>query len=178
MRHGLKLFDVEELPTHGGSLRIFARHAEDASRAVEPGVGSASCRGPGGPDAIGELRRLRGGSEQDQAGPVIVSDRGEKRRQNGRRLRGSGQGEHAAQLLRRPQRPAGLHGRSQPLQAGQVFTRHAHPDPSSRPHWPNAARLCADPPLEPERRDQRAAGFRPGMGAQFVVPIPQVQIES
>jgi hypothetical protein len=27
--HGLTLFDVEELPTHGGSLRIFARHAEN-----------------------------------------------------------------------------------------------------------------------------------------------------
>jgi len=26
--HGLVLFDVEELPTHGGSLRIFGRHAE------------------------------------------------------------------------------------------------------------------------------------------------------
>jgi SAM-dependent methyltransferase len=25
-RHGLELFDVEELPTHGGSLRIFGRH--------------------------------------------------------------------------------------------------------------------------------------------------------
>lgn len=30
--HGLKLFDVEELPTHGGSLRIFACHREDSSR--------------------------------------------------------------------------------------------------------------------------------------------------
>jgi 2-polyprenyl-3-methyl-5-hydroxy-6-metoxy-1,4-benzoquinol methylase len=29
---GLTLFDVEEIPTHGGSLRIYARHAEDASR--------------------------------------------------------------------------------------------------------------------------------------------------
>jgi C-methyltransferase C-terminal domain/Putative zinc binding domain/Methyltransferase domain len=27
--HGLSLFDVEELPTHGGSLRIFAQHAGD-----------------------------------------------------------------------------------------------------------------------------------------------------
>jgi SAM-dependent methyltransferase len=26
--HGLELFDVDELPTHGGSLRIYARHAE------------------------------------------------------------------------------------------------------------------------------------------------------
>lgn len=25
--HGLQIFDVEELPTHGGSLRIYARHA-------------------------------------------------------------------------------------------------------------------------------------------------------
>ncbi len=27
---GLRVFDVEELPTHGGSLRLFACHAEDA----------------------------------------------------------------------------------------------------------------------------------------------------
>ncbi|MBP7865035.1 MAG: methyltransferase domain-containing protein [Acidobacteria bacterium] len=31
-RHGLALFDVEEIPTHGGSLRIFAHHAEDRAR--------------------------------------------------------------------------------------------------------------------------------------------------
>lgn len=29
--HGLTLFDVEELPTHGGSLRIYACHADDKS---------------------------------------------------------------------------------------------------------------------------------------------------
>jgi len=32
--HGLTLFDVEELPTHGGSLRIYARHTEDLTRPV------------------------------------------------------------------------------------------------------------------------------------------------
>ena len=32
--HGLTLFDVEELSTHGGSIRIFARHTEDQSRPV------------------------------------------------------------------------------------------------------------------------------------------------
>jgi hypothetical protein len=31
--HGLELFDVEEVPTHGGSLRIFARHAGAAGPA-------------------------------------------------------------------------------------------------------------------------------------------------
>ena len=38
-RHGLIVFDVEELPTHGGSLRVYARHAEDATRLVESRVG-------------------------------------------------------------------------------------------------------------------------------------------
>ncbi|MBA2350573.1 MAG: methyltransferase domain-containing protein [Burkholderiales bacterium] len=34
-KQGLTLFDVEELPTHGGSLRIFGRHAEDSRRVTE-----------------------------------------------------------------------------------------------------------------------------------------------
>jgi SAM-dependent methyltransferase len=37
-RHGLVLFDVEELPTHGGSLRIYARNAEDPSKPVSAKV--------------------------------------------------------------------------------------------------------------------------------------------
>lgn len=36
--HGLKVFDVEELSTHGGSLRIYACRAEDHSHPVEPKV--------------------------------------------------------------------------------------------------------------------------------------------
>jgi SAM-dependent methyltransferase len=32
--HGLTVFDVEELSTHGGSLRVYARHAEDISKPV------------------------------------------------------------------------------------------------------------------------------------------------
>src|SRR3954471_12299572 len=37
-RHGLTIFDVDELPTHGGSLRIYARHTEDESKPVQPSV--------------------------------------------------------------------------------------------------------------------------------------------
>jgi SAM-dependent methyltransferase len=36
--HGLVLFDVEELDTHGGSLRIYARHAENNSLPVSERV--------------------------------------------------------------------------------------------------------------------------------------------
>ena len=32
----LTLFDVEEVPTHGGSLRVYARHAGDESKPVSP----------------------------------------------------------------------------------------------------------------------------------------------
>jgi SAM-dependent methyltransferase len=36
--HGLRAFDVEELPTHGGSLRVYACRAESVDHAVQPGV--------------------------------------------------------------------------------------------------------------------------------------------
>jgi 2-polyprenyl-3-methyl-5-hydroxy-6-metoxy-1,4-benzoquinol methylase len=36
--HGLTLFDVESIRTHGGSLRIFARHDTDETRAVSARV--------------------------------------------------------------------------------------------------------------------------------------------
>ncbi len=35
---GLEVFDVEELPTHGGSLRIFAKHKYDTSKEVSQNV--------------------------------------------------------------------------------------------------------------------------------------------
>ena len=37
-RHGMTLFDVQELKSHGGSIRIFARHDNDESKPVEPSV--------------------------------------------------------------------------------------------------------------------------------------------
>lgn len=36
--HGISLFDVEELPTHGGSLRIYGKHDDDDSRPISARV--------------------------------------------------------------------------------------------------------------------------------------------
>jgi 2-polyprenyl-3-methyl-5-hydroxy-6-metoxy-1,4-benzoquinol methylase len=36
--HNLTIFDVEELPTHGGSLRIYAKHAENETYAISANV--------------------------------------------------------------------------------------------------------------------------------------------
>lgn len=35
---GLAMFDVQEVPTHGGSLRIFAKHKEDSSKVISSNV--------------------------------------------------------------------------------------------------------------------------------------------
>jgi SAM-dependent methyltransferase len=43
-RHGLTLFDVDELPTHGGSLRIYGRRLEDEGKAVTPAVAALVAR--------------------------------------------------------------------------------------------------------------------------------------
>jgi len=52
--HGMKIFDVETLPTHGGSLRIFAGHA-DAARIEDKRVSQMRARerlaGLDGPEA-------------------------------------------------------------------------------------------------------------------------------
>lgn len=38
-KHGLTIFDVEELATHGGSIRLYACHTEDRSNPVSERVG-------------------------------------------------------------------------------------------------------------------------------------------
>ena len=37
-KHDLKLFDVEQIPTHGGSLRIYGKHKEDESKSISSNV--------------------------------------------------------------------------------------------------------------------------------------------
>jgi hypothetical protein len=43
-RHGLMVFDVEELSTHGGSLRIYACHAKDEKKTLGERVGDLLVR--------------------------------------------------------------------------------------------------------------------------------------
>jgi len=39
-KQGLEVFDVEEIPTHGGSLRIYAKHINDQSKTISENVQS------------------------------------------------------------------------------------------------------------------------------------------
>jgi hypothetical protein len=60
--HGLTLFDVEELPTHGGSLRIYGRHSENAALEVTARVHGLRQREID--DGFLSLERYRGFEEQ------------------------------------------------------------------------------------------------------------------
>ncbi len=42
--HGLVVFDVDELPTHGGSLRLYAHRADGPARPVAPAVANLAAR--------------------------------------------------------------------------------------------------------------------------------------
>jgi len=59
--HGLIVFDVEQLTTHGGSLRVFARHVEDESKPVSDAV-----RGLVQEEIDAGLRRLETYSQFEQ----------------------------------------------------------------------------------------------------------------
>ena len=131
-RHGLAVFDVEELPTP----RRLAAHLRPATtrrpQAVTAAVGRLAKREVEGGlddaspyyDAFG--RRWRRPSAHLLEFLIARRARG----QDGRRLRGARQGQHAAQLLRHPNRPARVHGRPEPVQAGSLPAGHAHPDPT------------------------------------------------
>jgi hypothetical protein len=81
--HGITLFDVEELPTHGGSLRIFGRHAENASLTVTDRVRALRQREID--DGFLTLERYRGFEERVKATKrkllaflIDAKDRGKK----------------------------------------------------------------------------------------------------
>jgi hypothetical protein len=63
--HGLTLFDVEELATHGGSLRIYGRHAENPALPVAESVHRLRQRELD--DGFETLERYRGFGEQVRA---------------------------------------------------------------------------------------------------------------
>ena len=63
-KHGLTLFDVEEVSTHGGSLRIFGRHTEETSLPVTSNVRDLKQSEQG--EGFGELTRYLSFTESVQ----------------------------------------------------------------------------------------------------------------
>jgi hypothetical protein len=55
MEHGLEIFEVEELPTHGGSLRVFVKRRGDPAHPLQETVGTVLER-----ERAGGYHRLEG----------------------------------------------------------------------------------------------------------------------
>ena len=66
-RHGLKLIDVEELSTHGGSLRVYLAHAASQRHAGAERGRPAGARAPPGLRGCRDLRGVRGPGAAHQA---------------------------------------------------------------------------------------------------------------
>ncbi len=65
--HGLRLFDVEELSTHGGSLRIYGCHAEDTDRPrTEAAAGLLERERAAGYEQLDTYRGFGAGVEADK----------------------------------------------------------------------------------------------------------------
>ena len=101
---------------------------------------------------------------EDKRRSSRLPDRAQARGQADRRLRRAGQGQHAAQLLRRRAGLPRVHGRPEPAQAGPPAAGHAHPDPRAGGDPRGPARRRADPAVEPEGRDHGAARVHPRVG--------------
>ncbi len=112
---GLRVCDVEELPTHGGSLRVYGCHAEDPRQDTEAParILAAEAKRRGLPDVPGPRRC-------GQGRPADVPHRTEARRQDRCRLRCGSKGQHTAELCRREAGPARLRLRRSAVEAGQV----------------------------------------------------------
>ena len=118
-RHGLRIFDVEELPTHGGSIRIFACHKGSAGQPDTPRIDGAAGQGAGRRSrSFGDLPRLLGAGAARKAQSVAIHGRSVSRGQVGRRIRRPSEGQHIAQLLRRGRGHDRVHRRSESVQAG------------------------------------------------------------
>ncbi len=164
--HGLRLFDVEELPTHGGSLRIYGCHAEDTEK-PETRRGRASCA---------ERERQAGYEQLDTYLGYGQRVEGDKRqilrflielKRQGLRVVGYGAPAKGNTLLNY----CGVGATSSTTRATSTRTSRATscPAATSRSARPmqireDQARRRADPAVEPQGRDRRAARLHPRVG--------------
>ena len=177
-RHGLKLIDVEELPTHGGSLRVYLAHADSRRIAVArawPTCSPASAawatrRSPPTPRSREQVKRTK-----RKLLSFLIAAKDE-----GKRICGYGAPGKGNTLLnycgigtdfldftvdRNPYKHGrftpGMHIPIHPVEAIDAGQARLHPDPA----------------LEPEERDRRArCATSAEWGAKFVVPIPEATV--
>ena len=167
--------------THGGSLRDLRAATRRTVTTGDRRGGAPAARKEAAAGARASSRptpAFRRGSQETKRALLELPDRGAAPGEDRGRLRRAGQGQHPAQLLRRPHRLPRLHRRPQPAQAGPPPARHPHPDPrperirETRPDY-----VLILPWNLREEIIEQMADIRE-WGGQFVIPIPRVEVLS
>ncbi len=99
--HGMRVFDVEELTTHGGSLRVYACRAEDEAYDIEPRVRELIGEEIG--SGLGSVEGYKSFAPQVKKTKLALVDflvTAARQGKIGGGLRGAGQERHTAALLR------------------------------------------------------------------------------
>ena len=174
-RHGLAVFDVAELPTHGGSLRLFASHA--GARCVQPAVAALRVQeqaaGLDGPDAYAGFAASVAAARAEIRGFFVEA------RQAGRQVLGYGAPAKGNTLLnccgigpelmeftvdRSPHKQGLL------LPGSHIPIRHPDAIAAARPDYLFVLpwNLCHEIVAQ--------MGFIREWGGRFVVPIPELRL--
>jgi 2-polyprenyl-3-methyl-5-hydroxy-6-metoxy-1,4-benzoquinol methylase len=175
--HGLVIFDVEELWTHGGSLRIFAKHQQDASKPTSESVERLKRREKD--SGFEDLEYYRGFSSRVEATKRQLLDFLIQAKQAGKTIVGYGAPGKGNTLLNY----CGIRtdfldytvDRS-PYKQGKLLpgTRIAIHDPSEIARTKPDYVLILPWNLKDEIVDQMS--FIREWGAKFVVPIPELTV--
>ena len=174
------LFDVEELPTHGGSLRIYAlpRRGRAAARRPSASPSCASARSAAGLTRARDLHRVRRARCETEAGAARAScSTAQARGQDASSATAPpAKGKTLAQLLRHPLRPRRVRRRPQPAQAGPVHAREPHPGPFARADRRDEARLPAHPAWNLKDEIMAQMAHIRELGTRFVTPVPHIEV--
>ena len=174
--HNLEIWDVEELPTHGGSLRIYAKHAEDKTKSLtqEPW----SCLSGKG-KWVSWIWLIIQGLKRMSGKPNVRSlnfSSGRSASKIDGRATGHREREYPSELLRCQNGFYRLHGRQESGKAGEYLPGTLipifHPDRirETRPDY-----IFILPwNLKEEIMDQ--LHYVREWGGKFIVPIPELTI--
>jgi SAM-dependent methyltransferase len=176
-RHGLRIFDVEELTTHGGSLRIYACHASNDAELTRSSVGELVEREVG--VGLRDLSRYRAFGDQARRSRVALLDFLIQAQRAGKVVAGYGAPAKGNTLLNycgvRSDLLAYTVDRSPHKQGRFLPGTHIpiyHPD-KLRETKPDFVLIL---PWNLKDEIMAQMGHVRAWGGQFVVPIPEVRI--
>jgi SAM-dependent methyltransferase len=175
--HSMAIFDVDEIPTHGGSLRIYARHTEDTSHPISPRVLELRSREKA--TGFTRIEHYCSFSEQVKETKRKLLDFLIAAKRAGKRIVGYGAPGKGNTLLNycgirtdfvdyTVDRNPFKHGKFLP--GSHIPIRHPDAIAATRPDY----LLILPWNLKPEIMQQMA--YIRDWGGQFVVPIPEVKV--